>query len=136
MLLHKYFWSKRQWLLCFHFLSRFLPNLGRMYFGGLGEKTPKLHWISLPFSLPIKQRKKSFSLIFSSPLFPSSSKSPQSNGLLVVKFVLGCLSKKFQRGSLLGLSVLANSMTNLIIILNFLFVISMGNKGWRLKLLI
>ena len=67
------------WFLFFFFvhlfLSRFLPNLRRKYFGGLGEKTPK----PLQFSLQSNTHKTHFLSTFLSHLFqPKISPTKQT----------------------------------------------------------
>ena len=53
------------------FLFYFLPKLGRLQFGGLGEKTPGPHQFSFPFSSLIKHTKLQFFLLFLSYFFHS-----------------------------------------------------------------
>ena len=66
--------SKLEWGLTshFHFPSNFLSKLGRLIFGGIGEKTPKPHQNHLPFCLSTKHPKLPFAPLFSSPPFSSS----------------------------------------------------------------
>ena len=78
------------------FSPDFSPIRGDCIWWVWRENIRALPDISLIFS-PNQATQKLFSLIFSSPLFSSSSKSPQPNGLLVVEFVLGCYVKKISK---------------------------------------
>ena len=70
------------------FLPNFLPILGRLHFGGFGEKAPMSHQFSLPFSSLMKHTKILFSLSLFSPSFISLPKSPKSNWVLLREQVI------------------------------------------------